>query len=277
MTTAQTELAQEIRQKLNGNHIKLPSLPDTVMKVQQLMASDDYSISEISNILTQDGAFATVVMRLANSTHFNNTGREICSMNTAIQRIGTSAILKLLISVASRMLFNVRQPELRKIIQATQDRSLLAAAAAEQVARLSKAANPADTFMAALLHDQGNDVLVMVIPDELQQSTPEEREALIAMFHREMGARLLHKWALPEEFVLVAQHHGIETADRPRLSMLDCVDVADAIVDSFEDDTGVDIAIHPAAQRLRLSQTQLTGIAMDVEDQIEALRQAFAA
>ncbi|HCS12997.1 MAG: hypothetical protein COW19_08565 [Zetaproteobacteria bacterium CG12_big_fil_rev_8_21_14_0_65_55_1124] len=277
MTGIQQGLAQEIRKKLNGDNIKLPSLPDTVIKVQQLMASDNYAIKDISDILTQDSAFATVVMRMANSSYFNNTGHEIRSMNTAIQRIGTNSILKLLISVTSRMLFNVRQPELRKIIQATQDHALLAAAAAEQVAHISRAANPADTFMAALLHDQGIDVLVILVPDELQKASSVERENLITMFHREMGARLLHKWSLPEDFILVAQHHGIESSDRPRLSMLDCVDVADAIVQSLENDTEANIAAHPAAQRLRLTQTQLTGIVMDIEDQIETLRQVFAA
>jgi len=277
MSMSHEELAQDIRKKLNGNNTKLPSLPDTVIKIQQLMASEDYSIAEISNILSQDSAFATIVMRLANSTHFNSTGREIRSMNMAIQRIGTTSILKLLISVASRMLFNVSQPELRKIIKNNQERSLLAAAAAEQVAHVTKATNSSDTFMAALLHDQGNDVLVVIAADELQKSPSAEREELIAMFHREMGARLLHKWELPEEFVLVAQHHGIGSPDRPRLSMLDCVDVADAIVNSFENESDVGIIEHPAAQRLRLSQAQLTGIAIEVEDQIEALRQAFAA
>ena len=278
MSPVSGELADHIRGKLNDGSFKLPSLPDPVLRVRKLMADDNYSVSDISNILSRDTAFATVVMRLANSAHFNSSGHEIRNMTMAIQRVGTDSILKLLISVASRMFCKVKQPELRKTMTTNQDHCLLVAAAAQQVAHVSQAADPADTFMAGLLHDQGKEVLLMAIPDELLQASSAERDELMVMFHREMGARLLHKWGLPEEFALVAQHHGIESPDRPRFSMLDCIDVAEAIGYAIQDERegmAADFASLPPVQRLRLSETQITGIIMDIEDQIEELRQAF--
>jgi len=270
MNPVPENLANDIRRRLNSNNVKLPSLPETVIKVQKLMASDDYSVKGIANILIADVAFATVVMRMANSARFNTTGREIRNMNIAIQRIGTTSILQLLITVASRMFFEIRQPELRALLKLTHDQALIIAAAAEQIAHVSKAANPSDTFMASLLHDQGIDLLMMLIPKELLDCSPEQRASLIEMFHREMGARLLHKWELPEAFIVVAQHHGIESPDRPPERMLDCVDVAEMIVHqqegAFEKHADVEIVAHPAAQRLRLNETQLTGIIMDIED-----------
>lgn len=279
MTTDVEQLAAEIRTILNEGNFKLPSLPDTVIKVQQLIAREDYSVGEVSDILVRDSAFATVVLRLANSARFNNTGREIRNMTMAIQRVGTASILKLLISVASRLFCDIKQPALREIMTHNHDHSLLVSAAAEQVAHISQSANPADTFMAGLLHDQGKDVLMIAIPEELLTAPLPERGQLVTMFHREMGARLLHHWGLPEEFVLVAQHHGIESPDRPRLGILDCVDVADAIVHDMADGgdgTGDGLAASPPVQRLRLSHTQITGIVMDIEDRFEELKQAFA-
>ncbi len=278
MTGIREGLAQEIRKKLNSDNIKLPSLPDTVIKVQQLMAGDDYSVSDIARILTRDSAFATVVMRMANSARFNSTGREIRNLTTAIQRVGTTSILQLLISVASRMFCNIPQAELRRIMQKNHHHDLFVSATAEQVAHVSKAANPADTFMAALLHDLGKDVLMIAIPDEFLRASPAEREAIVEMFHREMGARLLHKWALPEEFILVAQHHGVESPDRPRLAMLDCIDSADILVHNMEhgdENTHAAITAQPPVRRLRLSETQMTGIVMDIEDHLDELRQMF--
>jgi len=280
MNQVPEELANDIRQRLNSDNIKLPSLPDTVIKVQRLMASDNYSINDIAKILTADLAFATVVMKLANSARFNTTGREIRSMDMAIQRIGATSILQLLITVASRMFFEIKQPELRALMKVTHGQALIVAAAAEQIAHVSKASNPGDTFMASLLHDQGIDLLMMLIPGELLNCTPEQRASLIEMFHREMGARLLNKWALPEPFIVVAQHHGIESPDRPTESMIDCVDVAEMIVhqqdDTFDEHAEADIAAHPAAQRLRLNETQLTSIIMDIEDRMDELRETFA-
>jgi len=274
------ELATEIRTKLNRDDIKLPSLPDTIIKVQQLMAGDDYSVTDISNILLKDVAFATVVLRMANSVRFNSSGKEIRNLNMAIQRIGTTDILKLLIGVASRLFLNVKNPELRACLKEGHDHTLLLSAAAEQIARITGLAHPADTFMAALLHDQGRDALVACIPDELEKASTSERTVICSEFHREMGARLLHKWKLPEEFILVAQHHGIESPDRPNLGMLDCLDAADIIVHRMQDGQdgeAIDLSGHAPSQRLHLSNIQIESIIMDTEDQIEELRQTFAA
>ncbi|MDQ6973076.1 MAG: HDOD domain-containing protein [Mariprofundaceae bacterium] len=280
MSGIREELAAEIRTKLNGDGIKLPALPDTIIKVQQLMAKDDYSVSDISKILLNDAAFATVVMRMANSARFNSSGKEIKNMSIAIQRIGTANILKLLIGVASRMFFKVKHGELRTAMNKNHEHTLLVSAAAEKVASTCGKANPADTFLAALLHDEGKDVLLTCIPDDLMAVNEGERGDILSEFSREMGARLLYKWELPEEFILVAQHHGVESPDRPNLAMLDCVDVADIIVHGMQDGQdgeAIDMSGHAPSQRLRLSETQITGIIMDVEDQIEELRQTFAA
>ncbi|MDQ6965797.1 MAG: HDOD domain-containing protein, partial [Mariprofundaceae bacterium] len=257
------ELADEIRSKLNSDDIKLPSLPDTVIKVQQLMGKGDYAVADISKILANDIAFATVVLRMANSVRFNTSGKEIRNLTMAIQRIGTTSILKLLIGVASRLFSDIKQPALRLCMRQIHDHTLLVSAAAEQVARITQSANSGDTFMAALLHTQGKDVLMACIPEELLAANDSERDGICEAFHREMGARLLHKWELPEDFILVAQHHGVESPDRPRLGMLDCIDVADVIVHSMEaggNGEDIDFDTDAASRRLRLSPTQITGI-----------------
>ncbi|MDQ6987221.1 MAG: HDOD domain-containing protein [Mariprofundaceae bacterium] len=279
MNSLSDELVREIRAKLNSDDIKLPSLPATIIKVQTLLADDDYSVADISKILIGDSAFATVVMRIANSARFNTSGKEIRNMNIAIQRIGTGNILKLLIGIASKLFFKVKQPELRQAMQKAHDRTLLVSAAAEQVARTTQTANPADTFMAALLHDQGRHVLVACIPEDLMAMDCATRAEIYETFRREMGARLLFKWQLPEEFILVAQHHGIESPDRPNLPMLDCLDIGDKIVHNMTDANNgktIDFSNFSPSKRLRLSETQATGIIMDVEDHIEELRLTFA-
>lgn len=279
MNPASEALAGKIRRKLNSDSFRLPALPDTVTRVQQRMAGDDYAVADIAGIISKDTNFATVILRLANSVHFNTTGKEIRNLTMAIQRIGMEALPILLLSIASRMFCKINHPGLRKKIQHNQEHSLLVAIAAERVALVSGAANPADTFMAGLLHDQGKDVLIMAIPEELTQATSDECLALLDMFHHEMGARLLHTWGLPTEFVLVAQHHGNTSDDRPKSPLLDCVDAASIIAHCIE--TGSEECrgkrmSQPVVKKLRLSDIDLADIEISIEDQIEELRQVFA-
>jgi len=280
MNPGQKTLADQIRQKLNDGTLKLPTLPDTVIRIQQLVSGDDYSVADIAKVLQKDTALAAVVIRLANSIHFNPAGKEIRNLGQSIQRIGMQALPKLLIGVASRMFCKVKAASLREIVKHNQDHSLTVAVAAERIAHVSGAADPADTFMAGLLHDQGKDVLIMSIPDELQAASPEECQEILDLFHREMGSRLLHKWGLPGEFVMVAQHHGVESPDRPRSSMLDCVDAANLMVDCIQsgsEDCMDRVVKHPVVERLRLSDIDMADIEISIEDQVEELRQAFAA
>lgn len=274
-----TEIAESIRTKLNEGSIKLPALPDTVLKVRKRMERDDYSAADIANIISEDSALSAVVLRMANSAYFNPGGNPVRNLPAAIQRIGTGAIVKLLISVASRMVCDVKHPELRSLVVKNHDHALLVAAGAERVAHISQAANASDAFMAGLLHDQGKDVLIMAIPEEMLELPDNERQLLIRMLHHEMGARLLHKWELPEDFVQVAQHHSQESLDRPRLPMLDCVDMAHVLLHAMQsgEDVTAEAAKHPAAKRLHLGEAQITGILVDIEDHIEELRIAMAA
>jgi len=280
MNPGQEALADQIRQKLNDGTLKLPNLPDTVIRIQQLVSGDDYSVADIARILQKDTALAAVVVRLANSIHFNPAGKEIRNLTQSIQRIGVQTLPKLLIGVASRMFCNVKAASLREVVRKNQDYSLTIAVTAERIAHVSGAADPADTFMAGLLHNQGRDVLVMAITDALLEVSPEELEDILELFHREMGSRLLHKWGLPGEFIMVAQHHGIESPDRPRSSMLDCVDAADLMthcIESGSEDCREKTANHATVKRLRLSDIDMVDIEISIEDQIEELRQAFAA
>jgi len=280
MNPGQGTLADQVRQKMNDGSLKLPALPDTVARVQQLVSGEDYSVADIAKVLQKDAALAGVVIRLANSVHFNPSGKEIRNLGQSIQRIGMQALPKLLMSVSSRMFCKVKAASLREIVRKNQDRSLTVAVAAERIAHVSGGADPGDTFMAALLHDQGKDVLIMTIQDELMAASPEELEDILDLFHREMGSRLLHKWNLPTEFVLVAQHHEMESPDRPRSSILDCVDAANLMVrciDSGSEDCMAKTANHPAVKRLRLSDIDLVDIEISIEDQVAELRQAFAA
>lgn len=274
-------LATRIRDVLNSGDFRLPSLPDTVMQVQRVMSGEDFDIADIAKILGKDPAFATVVLRMANSVRFNTTGKEIRNLTMGIQRIGTQNIVKLLIAVASRMFSDIRHPELMALHTANQEQAMFIAAAAEQVAVLCKGANAADTFMAGLLHNIGKDVMLIAIPEELRAVSPNERQAILGRFHREMGARLLHKWSLPEEFVLTAQHHGIESGDRPRSSIIDCIDVAAAVVwPMLQEEVDIDAltglaADLPAARRLHLNATQIAGTIDDTEQSLAELRDIF--
>jgi len=275
----QQALADKIRQKLKSGELKLPALPDTVLKVRAIIDDESKGAMDISKVLSEDATFSTVVFRLANSARFNTSGHEIRSLSMAVQRIGARRILHLLISIASKMFMHVSQPELRALLKETHDRSLLIATAAQHLARMTAKADPEEAFMAGLLHDEGIGALISGIPEKLVACPAETRRPLLELLHREMGARLLNHWGLPNIYILTAMHHGIESSSRPREPLIDCVDVAEFLTRRISQDKQAAApeasSEFPPCVRLRLSDAQLIAVEMEVEDSIEELREIF--
>lgn len=271
-------VAAKVRKRFQSGNVKLPALPETVMKVRKIVDNPDKGATAISKAIAADPTYSTIVMRLANSARFNVSGKEIRNLPMAVQRLGGRRVLQLLISISSKLLMQVKQPQLKAILRQSNDHSLMVAAACQHLARLMQTADPEEAFLAGLLHDEGIATLICSVPEELMACDAEERSQLIELLHREMGARLLSHWHMPNPFVLAAMHHGIESNDRPRHQLIDYVDVANYIVDrtvAGDRGDGEDAAVYPPLVRLGPTQAQLTAVEIELEDSLADLQQVF--
>jgi len=274
------QLADLIRKKLLSDEIRLPALPESVLKVKTILQDEEKGAADIAKVIKNDQTLSAAVVRIANSSRFNTSGKQINSLPMAIQRLGGKRTFQILIAVSSKMLLQVKDKNLQKLIRISFQHSQLVAVAAQEIARSFRDPNAEEVFLAGLVHDIGEPAIICAMPDELLELSDEKRTSLLETLHREVGGRLLISWGLSEELAATASHHGLESSDRPGGKLIDYVDGGDLIVesmmDSNSDEDYSEMTNHPSIARLGMTEAQLISVEFEVEEAAEELQSAMA-
>jgi diguanylate cyclase (GGDEF)-like protein len=196
----------------------LPSVPVVVLEVLDLCRDDDTSIGQVAKALSRDPALSAKVLKVANSPWYG-VRAEVTTLERAVSILGINATLSLALSFSL-----VRG--LRKEMTAGFDhqaywkRSIITAAASQEIGRWANAASHDELFLGGLLQDIGILALNEIIPDLYGRLMPSAKDdhALLAKLerqelgsdHAEVGAWLLQGWNLPFDLQrsAAASHHA---------------------------------------------------------------------
>lgn len=277
------ELAKEIRLRFQQGDAKLPVLPEAVLEVRKIVNDENKGALDIAKVISSDPTLSTTVLRIANSARFKTGGTEIRNLPMAIQRLGGRRTLQLLTAISSQVHLAVKNKELQKLLRHNTRHALLVATAGQHLARLIKSVDPEEAFLAGMLFDVGVAAIVCAVPDEIVKCDAEEQHSILKQLHREMGGRLLTYWDMPDAFIALASHHGVEADDRPRENLIDLIDSVQFLLFSsghslpFDDvPEGIDALHYPPMRRLGLNETHLAAVEVELEDGFAELEAIFS-
>ena len=276
------ELATEIRRRFRDGDARLPILPEAVIEVRKIVKDESKGAADIARVIGADTTFSTTVLRIANSARFRTGNHEIRNLSIAIQRLGGRRTLQLMTAISSQLHLAVKDKKLQKLLRESAKHSLLVAVAAQHLAKLVGSVDPEEAFMAGMLFDVGVSAIVCAVPEDLAKCSLEESHHILRQLHREMGGRLLTYWEMPDSFISLASHHGVESDDRPRENLIDLIDAVQfMLADSghslpFDDvPEAIDALHYPPMQRLGLNETHLAAVEIELEDGMEELQGIF--
>ncbi|TLS66952.1 HDOD domain-containing protein [Mariprofundus erugo] len=282
MSVDSFELAKEIRRRFEAGDARLPVLPEAVIKVRQIVNDQEKGAADIARVLASDTTFSTTVLRIANSARFRGTGQEVRNLSMAIQRLGGRRTLQLMTAISSQVHLAVKVPELQVLLRESTQHALLVAAAAQHLARLTGSIDPEEGFMGGMLFDVGVAAIICAVPDEIARCNNEQRHELLGQLHREMGGRLLTYWEMPDAFIALASHHGVEADDRPRENLIDVIDAVQFLLAGmgyappFDTLPDMDVLHYPPMKRLGLNETHLAAVEVELEDSFQELAGIFS-
>jgi putative nucleotidyltransferase with HDIG domain len=232
----------------------VPVFPQTALRTMRLMRDPRASLATVVEAASLDPATAGLVMRLGNSALFGSRTR-VSTLSQAIGRLGFATSQKVITAAALQPVFD--SPKLQEAWQ----HSLQVADLSEQLACQAGAINPAEAYLAGLLHDVGRIALLsMPLYDSARLHglmcggcPPVYVENLLLRTdHAAMGAQIAAGWRLPDTMVSgIRLHHRPEKAES-RLAYL--LYVAEYLSGSDED--------LPSVIRLEAS-LQAIGLAWD--------------
>jgi len=275
-------LAQEIRQQFSKGDARLPVLPEAVIEVRKIVQDKEKGAADIAKAIASDTTLSTTVLRIANSARFKTGGYEIRNLPMAIQRLGGRRTLQLLTAISSQLHLNVKEKNLQRVLRESMHHALLVATAAQHLAKLIGSVDPEEAFMGGMLFDIGVSAIICAVPDQVAAYSEQEIHQALRQLHREMGGRLLTYWEMPDAFISLASHHGVEADDRPRENIIDLIDAVQFLLNSMGYASpfdiipeGIDALHYPPIKRLGISETHLAAVEIDLEDGFEELQELF--
>ncbi|MFT3930449.1 MAG: HDOD domain-containing protein [Spongiibacteraceae bacterium] len=183
---------------------RLPSLPQVLTKILDAVQSDRADFQHIAGIIRQDTAMTARLLGVANSSYYGRA-KSCQTVERALLFLGTETVKTIVITAAIKQFFNRFNPHHQPFVKAFWRRSLIAANFAHILANLTSYNAPEEAYLAALLMDVGQ--LILLNQHDRQYidlwSAASDDNALIAAerehfqrAHHEIAADMIDLWQL---------------------------------------------------------------------------------
>jgi putative nucleotidyltransferase with HDIG domain len=210
-------MSPELSIKLTAAVEKMPAFPKSVQRILELTRDVNSTPKDLVEVIDKDPVVTVKVLKVVNSAYYS-LPKQITSVGHAVVYLGFNTIKNLALSIAAiGMLpkdnasgFDVQQYLLH---------SLATAGLAKKLATKVKDADPADCFIAGLLHDFGKVVFAQFMPIEFKaalQKSQSEKSSLHAALqqfigadHVVVGAMLVEKWRFAPALVETIRHQHL--------------------------------------------------------------------
>lgn len=256
-----------LRKTLDGIS-NLPTLPDVVMKINQLVRDPNTSAADINETISRDMAFSAKILKLVNSP-FYGFPRRITTITHAVVILGFNAIRNLALSAFMFDAFSARTKVFD--LHAFWRHSICVGIASQVIARRARFEALDDSFMAGLLHDVGKAVMNQFFSEDFGKVIDhvkkndclflEAEKAILPYTHASVGGLLMEKWNLPKAMVEVVElHHTPEatTLEQPICAIVNMADICTrALCLGFGGDKRIPQLTPTTLERLKLTESDL--------------------
>ncbi len=217
---------ERIRNEVLSKSDLMPSLPDTVYRVMELLNDPSAEILECEKILRTDTTLVARMLKVVNSPLYGRAKR-ITSIKDAVMTLGFRSLRGIILAASTGKYLKMDFACYGFKEKGLWLHSLAVAAGAKSLSKLmgNSLAETEEAFVAGLLHDIGKILLgpyltKMGIQIDCRESPITETEqTYLGINHEEAGAKLAEKWNLGEmvKTVIKEHHHKPLLTELPRI------------------------------------------------------------
>lgn len=208
----------------------IPPLPQALLRLLEAVEDDDVSIKTLSEVIGHDPVLASRVLTAANSAAFRR-GKGIIRIEDCVTVLGTRIVRTIATCLAVQHAFDPLPRGLKADLAEFWRHALLVAETARVLAVEARSPRMDEAYLAGLLHDLGELMLLVglpeyagllaICPDEATLSGLEQK--LLGTDHAAVGAWLADQWNLDSllaDAILFHHRTDAEIASADGLSRL---------------------------------------------------------
>jgi len=249
-----TEVAAkyEIISKLLNDPSSVPELrpfPAVATRVVSACRDPATPLREVASIIECDPAYASKLLRMANSSVYGLTG-SIRTVKQALVVLGLRQVRNLALTLAGAELFDSSAGG-QKWLTDLWEHSLGCAAVARVLAGLTGRVDPEEAFLAGIFHDTGKLVMSDLLGGDYDECLNVEHdeelcrleESRFGTTHAQVGERCGEFWGLPPEVTgAIGMHHQMpQPEDIEQVDLATCLAAADQLCRCWQIGPGTDM------------------------------------
>lgn len=203
-----TQVLGAVRSALGEGRLRLPSLPDVVMDVWDLLRNPKVRGEDLARVMQRDPVLSARLIAVANSAFYRRS-RQVADVHQAVVLLGNELVRHTVAMLGVARLYDVRSDRLtgphlnREWVQST-----LVAGLSELLAREWGHLTTETALLAGMVHRIGVLPLLVLARREPRLVTDDRvREHLLGGLQSRVGVELLTSWSFPEELIAVVREH----------------------------------------------------------------------
>lgn len=223
------QLIADILVDLKANRLKLPTLPQVALKINDVIANPDATAKTVAKVISTDAALSARMLQVANSPMVRSAAPAE-NVQAAVTRMGMSMVRNVVTSFMVNQLFHSKHDTLKKRIATLWNHSARVAAISHVLANRFTKLKPDEAMLAGLIHDIGELPLIAKAENNAElANNPEALDKLSEKLHATLGKVIVQTWHFsPELITAVAEHENL-TRDSEQLDIADIVSVANLL------------------------------------------------
>jgi serine/threonine protein kinase len=187
-----------------------PALSEAISTINRLAASDQESVSSLSNTILKDVALTNKLMRLVNSAFYKQAGGgAISTISRAVMILGFGTVR----SIATSLILMEHLQNKGQAVQLREEfvRAIMSGILARDMAKKGMAKDFEEAFICSMFHNLGRMLAYYYFPDEtveirkhLAQSGGSEAAAsarVLGISYEELGIGVARSWGFPDGMV----------------------------------------------------------------------------
>ena len=204
---------------------EFPAMSESISNVNNIIFSDTGSVTTLTNAVLKDFALTNKIIKLANSTYYNQSGRgNISTISGAVYRLGFDTIRNIVLGL---LLFDqVKDRNQAQDLMGECVRAILGGAIAKEICVSQGYGNPEETFVCAMMHNLGRMLSIYYFPEEtgeirklLALSAADEEQTsrrVLGASYTELGQGVAKSWGFPQKIIGSMEKNRPQQAARGR-------------------------------------------------------------
>ncbi|HYA43162.1 MAG TPA: HDOD domain-containing protein [Syntrophobacteraceae bacterium] len=272
-------LSDTVERHASLTQLKLPVFPGAAFELRQLLASDDASIDQISQVISKDQAIATNVLKLANSTFYSGTNRSVRTVRDAVMCLGSNHILNLVICSCQHTYYKSQNKMLSKYLEILWQHALCVSIGSKWLLHeLGYRKFEDEGFLAGLLHDIGKLVIIKTVEaiysaDINIDLRHPNISITIESMHAQQGYKLLDAWSIPVVYSNISLNHhspDFDASDILSIAVRISNQVCRKMGISTNSERPADVAASPEIKALAIDEYVLADLETVILDAVQS-------